>query len=180
MADLQLELYKTTDCELRRQMVRSWLLRRFQDLREVPGGGLTWLGAFSRPPFCLRCSERHWPTRELTCVPLQKPSIAGISSGGSSLPVERGKVLIGFASVLDFLSTRSWPDGSPRVTGTITLSMESCLWKACVKCRDTGGVAFVSAETPDLLLKAVDKGLDTNTLEWRNDRFQEGNGKRRH
>lgn len=113
-------------------------------------------------------------------MPLQKPQIAGSSSGVSSLPVERGKVLIAFASVLDFLSTKSWPDGSVRVTGTITLSMENSLWKACVKCRDSGGVAFVSAETPDGLLKALDKGLEANNLEWRNDRFQEGNGKRRH
>lgn len=90
-----------------------------------------------------------------------------------------GKVLAGFANLLEFLSMRTWPDGSLRLTGTITLSTEGSSWKATLKDRDSAGVAFVTADTPDSLLKALDKGIEAGTLEWRDDKFQGGSGKRR-
>lgn len=104
---------------------------------------------------------------------------SGSSSGNSSAVALPGKVLIAFANVLEFLSMTSWPDGAPRTVGTLTLTTEEGLWKVTLKDRDSQGVAFVTAETPDVLLKALDQGIASGKLEWRNDKFQGGNGKRR-
>lgn len=176
--DIQSALYKEPDGDKRRALVRQWLLAKCGELRGIGQEPITFLGDTCRVPWCIRCGSRHWPTREVTCVALAKREKNATSSGGSSLPAAPGKVLSGFANVLDFLSMRSWPDGSPRLTGTITLSTEGASWKACVKCPNSASVAFVTAETPDGLLKALDRGLESDTLEWREDRFQGGSGKR--
>lgn len=112
-------------------------------------------------------------------MPIVRREKSSPASGSPSAPVQPGKLLMPFADLVEFLSMRNWPDGSVRVTGTLTLSMEGGIWKAVLKDRDSAGVAFVSAETPDALLKAIDKGLGANSLEWRDDKFQGGTGKRR-
>lgn len=103
----------------------------------------------------------------------------GGSSGSSSEPALAGKVLTGYPNVLEFLSMLSWPGGDPRIVGTLTITTEGGKWKATLKDRDSCGVCFVTAATPDALLKDLDKGIESGNLEWRDDKFQGGNGKRR-
>lgn len=112
-------------------------------------------------------------------MPIVKRERVEGSFGSLSAEAPVSKGLIPYASVWEFLSMRSWPDGSPRLVGTLTLLTEANLWKCTLKDRDSNGVAFVSAQTLDALLTALNKGIETGALEWREDRFQGGNGKRR-
>lgn len=165
--------------EGRREWVRQWLLASCAKLMQDHEGNLRFWGSTSAPPWCLYCSSRHWGPEREPCMVVARREKSGSSSGNSSAVALPGKVLIAFANVLEFLSMTSWPDGAPRTVGTLTLTTEEGLWKVTLKDRDSQGVAFVTAETPDVLLKALDQGIASGKLEWRNDKFQGGNGKRR-
>lgn len=67
----------------------------------------------------------------------------------------------------EFLTAVAWDDGEERRTGTLLLFTEEGRWKCCVNDRDAGLVTFVAAESPDQLLRSVDKGLVDDTLDWR-------------
>lgn len=67
----------------------------------------------------------------------------------------------------EFLTVTVWDDGEERRTGTLLLFTEEGRWKCCVNDRDAGLVTFVAAESPDQLLRSVDKGLVEDTLDWR-------------
>jgi hypothetical protein len=165
---------RARQAELKRALVASG------DVAQDPTTGHVYLWGWTcPPPFCVRCCERHWRTKELTCMVLARREKREGSSGNSFEPAAPGKVLSGFPNVLEFLSMTSWPDGAPRIVGTLTITSEAGSWKCTVKDRDSLGVAFVTAETPDALLKALEAGLGTGKLEWRDDKFQGGNGKRR-
>lgn len=64
----------------------------------------------------------------------------------------------------------TWPDGPPRVTGTITLLFEEGMAKAALNDRDAGCSAFVSAKTYTSLFDRIEKGLCEDSLEWRTKR----------
>lgn len=67
-----------------------------------------------------------------------------------------------------------YDDGTPRLTSTLLIFAEQGLWKACLSCRDTEEVAFVSASnTRDLFLKLED-GLEADELDWREKKGQGG------
>lgn len=142
-------------------------------------GNLWMIGDHSKGRWCVSCRRVHQSWEREVCMPVARRVSSSGSSGTGSAVATPGKVLAGFANLLEFLSMRTWPDGSLRLTGTITLSTEGSSWKATLKDRDSAGVAFVTADTPDSLLKALDKGIEAGTLEWRDDKFQGGSGKRR-
>jgi hypothetical protein len=71
-----------------------------------------------------------------------------------------------------FLSSISWPDGSQRLTGEITLGTEGGLWKARVKDPEGLRVAFYAADTVDDLLSQLDERLETDMLDWRPDHYE--------
>lgn len=72
-----------------------------------------------------------------------------------------------YPTVAEFLSMAAWPDGPPRVTGTITLLFEEGMVKAALNDRDSGCSCFVSAKTFTSLWERLEKGLSEDTLEWR-------------
>jgi len=70
-------------------------------------------------------------------------------------------------TVLEFLGCNMWPDQTPREPGTITLFIEGHRWKAGVNDRDGEFSAYLSAETFQGLLEALERGLDQDKLDWR-------------
>ena len=84
-----------------------------------------------------------------------------------------------YPTVVEFLSSCQWPDGSSRVTGTVMLLAEDGRWKAWVHDRDAGEGLFISGATPEGLLEQLEAVLSAGNGEWRKDRPRGlGKGKR--
>jgi len=106
------------------------------------------------------------------------PKVTG--SGVASQAIARpGKLLSGWPNVLAFLSLTSWPDGSQRKTGEITLGTENGLWKARIKDPEGIRVAFYAADTVDDLLSQLDERLESDRLEWRLDGYELAKSKKK-
>jgi len=72
-------------------------------------------------------------------------------------------------ALVAFLADGLWADGTIRVTGTLTVFVESGQWKACLTCRASSRKAFLSAGSLQELLKRADEGLDLDDVDWRKD-----------
>lgn len=97
---------------------------------------------------------------------LQKPAPLPDRNGAPRM-VDAGTWAKGLPALSEFLSEARWDDGSPRVTGSITLFCDDGVWKLCLSDKDAGRVAFVSAGTPTEVFAAADKALQSSSLDWR-------------
>lgn len=66
-----------------------------------------------------------------------------------------------------FLTEQEWEDKKKRVTGTIMVMCEDGLWKAWVHDRDLKVTGWVSNESWEGLLEALNRALGSNSIEWR-------------
>lgn len=66
-----------------------------------------------------------------------------------------------------FLTEGKYPDGSPRLPGSMTLFSDAGLIKAAVNDKDAQLSAFVSSGSLAGLLEAVEAGLQADSLDWR-------------
>jgi len=98
---------------------------------------------------------------------LQKPVIVGAGSAAGSGPCPACKLSERFPTLVEFLWSDRWADGTARQTGTITLLVDQGMLKASLNDRDTGCGSFVAAKTFTSLLEAIEKGLAASSLEWR-------------
>lgn len=67
----------------------------------------------------------------------------------------------------EWLTDDTWEGGGVRQTATLLVFVEAGRWKGCLNDRDSGRSCFLSAETPEDLLRAFEAGLDASSLEWR-------------
>ena len=72
-----------------------------------------------------------------------------------------------FPALAEFLTATRWDNGDVRAPGTLTVFTDGPVWKVCLSDKDAGVVAFVTAESPDGVLLAANKGLETGSLDWR-------------
>lgn len=124
--------------------------------------------------WCIYCKAEHIAGGSHPCMALARGKKLEDSSSASSGQALPGKVLTAYANVLEFLSMTSWPDGPKRMTGSLRLSVEGSQWKAVVSDAENARVAFVTGDTPDALLKSLDRGLEADTLDWRADKYAQG------
>lgn len=71
-----------------------------------------------------------------------------------------------------FLTDSSWSNGEARETGSILIFLQEGMWKAMVKDKDSGMIAFVTKNTFKTLLEAIERGLVDEKLDWREDQFK--------
>jgi hypothetical protein len=83
-----------------------------------------------------------------------------------------------YPTLAEFLWRAKWEDGASRSTGTITLMVDSGMYKAAVNDRDSELSAFVSGRNLTGLLEAIERGLTEGSLEWRTKRAFRPGGKR--
>jgi len=75
-----------------------------------------------------------------------------------------------FPHVFGFLVCRSYDDGTPRETGSLTLFLHDGLLKGMLKDREAGKVGFKACDSLEGVLKALDDGLADDGIDWRPDR----------
>ncbi len=81
-------------------------------------------------------------------------------------------------AITEFLTAIVWDDGTPRLRGSLILFSEEGLWKLCLSDKDSGRVAFVTAQTPVEVFGAAEKGLAAGSLDWRASKSAGGRGRR--
>lgn len=92
---------------------------------------------------------------------------------------ESCEISVLYPTVMEFLSLQAWEDGTSRLTGTMTLMSDQGTLKAALNDKDAGLSCFVSARSLTGLLEALEKGLGTGSLEWRESKTWGSSGKRK-
>lgn len=110
---------------------------------------------------------------------LKRPSA---TEAGQQVPYDPSKAEVcklskTLPTFCEFLAREAWPDGEPRERGTILLVFQDSRWRAWVNDKDTQRSAWVSAESIQGVLEAVEKGLLNDSLGWRQDRPPARRGK---
>lgn len=101
---------------------------------------------------------------------LTRPSVSRNGTAGTSASADLGAWSKSLATLAEFLSPGQFADGTSREGGTLLLFQDGNMWKACLHDRTAGASGFVSASTPEGLLKACDAALAGNSVDWRADR----------
>jgi len=70
-------------------------------------------------------------------------------------------------ALLEFTTSRAWPDGSLRQSGTLLLFADEGRLKVCLSDRDQGLVAFVTGDGVLSLLDAAEQMLREGDGDWR-------------
>lgn len=102
-------------------------------------------------------------------MPLQKPSGSLPKSSTGPPPESLGVWGKKFPAVCEFLSSVTWADGTSRELGSVILffDLEDGKFKACLSCKDTRRVAFVSGADPEAVLGAAQRALESDKTDWR-------------
>lgn len=88
------------------------------------------------------------------------------------------KLALQLPALWEYLTLCEWEDGKERETASLTVFFGEGLLKACISDKDAGLVAFVSGESLEGLLQALERGLAEGTLDWRRQR-EAGGGRSR-
>lgn len=105
--------------------------------------------------------------------------VVAAAAEGSSLQAPLGAWETLYAALGEFLTLPEWEPGVARVTGSLSLFVESGVWKCCLSDRDGGQVAFMSARSPEDLFASLEKGLRAGTLDWRAMRDRAGHARKK-
>ena len=101
---------------------------------------------------------------------------------GPSWPTGDPSFLARFPVLTQFLSLAS-VDGQPRITGTLTLSVDDGQLKGCLRDRDVDDYCWFSAESVEALLEFAERAVQGDPrADWRANRGpyrSNGKGKRR-
>jgi len=81
--------------------------------------------------------------------------------------------------LLEYMSTTEFDDGAPRETSTVTFFVEHGSIKACLKDREEGCVAFVTGDSFEAVLDALEASLGAGDLDWRYQRQANNRGRGR-
>lgn len=100
------------------------------------------------------------------------PSNGGTAGGGGCAP--DADDARDFPALLEFLGSTTWPDGSPRVTGTLILMVEEGRPKMCLSDRDQALVLFATVPSLSLALVSAEDHLRDPGADWRASKTRAG------
>lgn len=72
-----------------------------------------------------------------------------------------------FPGLSEFLGATIYPDGTDRIPGTIALFVAEGKWKAALNDRDQEMSLYVSGDSPQSVLEALEKQLTKEEADWR-------------
>jgi hypothetical protein len=78
-----------------------------------------------------------------------------------------GDTLQGCPTLVEYLTATTWDDGQERPTATLLLFTEDGVWKCCLNDRANSRSAWVSGDTPEGCITALEEGLSLGDLPWR-------------
>ncbi len=78
----------------------------------------------------------------------------------------------------EYLTLRTYDDGSPRQAATLLVFVEDGTWKVCLSDREAQRSAWAAAETFQSALSALEASVASGAVQWRTARPQQGKGKR--
>lgn len=99
-----------------------------------------------------------------------KPAQPGHSGSGLQPASSQSTYLAPFADLLAFLSSPCWPDGSKRELGSLSIAVTAGRWSVRVKDPNGKRYAYLTGQTIDEALEAVEKGLGSDQMDWREDK----------
>jgi hypothetical protein len=101
---------------------------------------------------------------------LKRLQLAVAASPNGSVATDGGSWFKKAPTVWEFISSRTFEDGTSRSTGTVMFMTDGGVVKLYVHDREAGAYTFVSALSPDGALQALEKGLVDGGLDWRADK----------
>lgn len=104
-------------------------------------------------------------------MPLKKPGASGASESGPLPASWDASCLCPFSSLMEFLFSPLWADGSTRQLGTLQVSWARGSYQ--IKLKDSGlsRYAFFVADTLDAALQLADVAIQEGTGDWRKDEW---------
>jgi len=127
-----------------------------------------------RTVLCPWCRERHPPGEVKACMALPRKTATVASSGSSTSSALDAGPLTAFSELWGFLTLTSFPDGTKRRPGKISLSCESDLLGISLQDTETGQYAFLQGRNLNGLLEEVELRLDDGSLPWRPSKYTQG------
>jgi hypothetical protein len=91
------------------------------------------------------------------------------------LPSPAPGILTARVAVMAMMYAEQFDDGTPRKTATLLLFTDAGVLKGCLRDRETEETAWVSGDSLESLLDALEVGLQEGRLDWR----KEGKRKKR-
>lgn len=151
----------------------TWLI-----LKAFPSGQVTWtIGNWD----WITWPSVRWLQGEHAMVPLMKLAGAAImlqrpSQGATGQPA--GKILAAqcgimkpYENVWEYLTQETWPDGSPRQTATLAISMSEGRMLLTLRDRANNRITFASGPTVTEALGQLDMSVGSEDCTWRKDNY---------
>ncbi len=123
---------------------------------------------------CPACRERHSPAEVEACMVLPRKSASASTNGSSTSSALDAGPLTEYSELWAFLTAATYPDGSKRRTGRISLSCDVDLLGLSLIDDETGQYSFLNGKSIAGLLTEVELRLADGTLSWRVSRFNKG------
>jgi len=117
-----------------------------------------------------RCqyNKKHLYTHNYvrTKLYMKKPNDVGVEKAGKKIPSDEG---FGkkYPTLLEYLSTTKWDDGTPRDASKLSIFIEDGLFKCAVNDTDLKRSLYVSGDTLEGALRAAEKALQSPEADWR-------------
>mgnify|MGYP006969506679 CR=1 FL=1 len=93
------------------------------------------------------------------------------------LAADSGAFREAYPALSEYLTCCQHEDGSPREPSSLSIFAEHGSFKACLNDRDTGEVAFFTADCALDLFEIVEAGLVGHTADWRVSKAKRGGRK---
>jgi hypothetical protein len=120
---------------------------------------------------CWWCRSRHSPSEVKSCMALpRKTALAETSESSTSSAMAAG-LLSEYSELWAFLTAVTYPDGSKRLTGKISLSCESGQLGLLLTDPETQAYAFLNGKSLTDLLTDAELRLSDGSLSWRASKY---------
>lgn len=126
---------------------------------------------------CYWCEVERWGTEDRTCMAFPTVPVPAAGSATSSSSALDAGLFKQYPELWDFLTTSILPDGTPRVTGRLSVCFESGVLKLSLTDDHTRQYASLSGRAMDDLLVEVELRLSDGSLPWRASSFTRGKRK---
>lgn len=94
-----------------------------------------------------------------------------------SVVAEGGSTLAGCPVLAEYLTATAFEDGSERPTATLLLFTEDGVWKCCLNDRANARSAWVSGQTPEECVSALEEAVSTGEVQWRRSKGMPAQGR---